>query len=124
MKKKTVRRLEYFLHILTAIILLLKGSFEISKGLFFPAFIITAPALTVLVILLFWRKLKITPKHARVFCYYIEAPALLISAYVLHLEGKELQPYLFFLAALLYPVVGFISTKKFKKLKKPRQSRA
>lgn len=124
MKKKTVRRLEYFLHILTALILLLKGSFEVSKGLLFPAFIITVPALTVLAILLLWRKLKITPKHARIVCYYIETPALLVSAYVLHLEGKELQPYFFFLAALLYPVVGFISTKKFKKIQKPHQSGA
>jgi hypothetical protein len=124
MKKKTVRSLEYFLHIMTGVILLLKGYMEMNVGLYFPGFLLTAPAFTVLIIILFWRKLNIPPKHARVACYYIEAPALLVAAYVLHLEGKELHPYFFFIAAMLYPVVGFISTKKFKKLKKPHRSGA
>ena len=124
MKKKTIRSIEYLLHVITVMILLLKGSMEISKGLYFPGFLLTAPAITVLSIILFWRKLNIPPKHARVASYYIEAPALLIAAYVLHLEGKELHPYFFFIAAVLYPVVGFISTKKFKQLKKPHRSEA
>ena len=124
MKKKTVRRLEYFLHILTAIVLLLKGFDEAGKGLYFPGFIITVPAVIVLAVILFWRKLKITPKHSRVTCYYLEAPALLVTAYVLYLEGKEFYTEFFFLAALLYAGVGFVSTKRFKKLKNTHQSEA
>ena len=52
MKKRTVRKLEYLLHVLTAIILALKASLETARGLYFPAVILIIPALTVLVILL------------------------------------------------------------------------
>ncbi len=111
MKKKTIRRLEIFLHILTAVILLLKGYDQLSKGIYFPAFILFGFGLLVITIILFWRQLKIRPKQARVSCYFIEAPALLVTAYVLSLEGRDSLPYIFSLASLLYPAVGFISTK-------------
>ncbi|WP_297333233.1 hypothetical protein [Flavobacterium sp.] len=118
MRKRTVRRLEYFLHFLTALLLLIKGIHEISKGLYYPGIIIAGLSVTVFTIILFWRKLKIKPKQARVICWYLEAPALLLSSYMLYLEKKEFMPYLFFLAAVMYPAMGFISSKKFKRLRK------
>ena len=115
MKKKNIRRLETLLHILTSIILLIKGYDQFTKGIYFPAFILFGFGFLVLSIILFWRKLKIRPKQARVSCYFIESPALLVTAYILSLEGRDSLPFIFSLAALLYPAVGFISTKKARK---------
>ena len=117
MNKKAFRRLEYFLHFLTELLLLIKGADEVSRGLYFPGLIITALALTVLVISLFYRRLKIRPKQARTICWYIEAPALLVTAYMLYLEKREFAPHIFLLAAIMYPAMGFISSKKFKRIK-------
>ncbi len=118
MKKRTFRKLELLLHILTSLVLLLKGYDEVLKGLYFPGCILWGLALLVLIISLFWRKLGIKPKQARIMCYYIEAPALFLTAYVLHLEEKEALPQIFLLAGMLYPMLGFISSKKFRKLNK------
>lgn len=118
MKKRTARKLELFLHLLTSGILLLKGYGEIVEGKCFPGLIIACLAILVVIVLLLWKPLHITPKQARIACYYIESPAMFVTAYVLYLEGKEFHPYLFFIAGLLYPLVGFISSKKFKRLRK------
>lgn len=118
MKKKTLRRLELLLHLTTSVVLILKGYSEVIEGKFFPGFILTGLALIVPIILFLWKVLHIKPREARVACYYIESPALLVAAYTLYLEGREFHPYLFFIAGLLYPAVGFISSKKFKRLRK------
>ncbi|GGB75640.1 hypothetical protein GCM10007424_14470 [Flavobacterium suaedae] len=118
MKKKAARKLESFLHFLTATLLLIKGIDEIVRKLYFPGSIIIGLALTVLVINFFWRFLKITPKQARTVCWYIETPALIVTSYMLHLEKKEFMPHIFLLAAVIYPVMGFVSSKKFKKMRK------
>ncbi|WP_294824844.1 hypothetical protein [uncultured Flavobacterium sp.] len=118
MKKRTFRKLEIFLHILTSAILLLKGFDEVVKHLYFPGFILIGLGLLVLTITIFWRRLGIRPKQARIMCYYIEAPALFIIAYMLHLEKKEALPQIFILAGMLYPMLGFISSKKFKRINK------
>jgi hypothetical protein len=115
-KKKTFRKLEIFLHILTATMLLLKGSDEVIKHLYFPGFILIGLGLLVILICLFWRKFSIRPKQARIMCYYFEAPALFLISYMLYLEKNEALPQFFLLAGMLYPMLGFISSKKFKKI--------
>lgn len=55
-------------------------------------------------------------------CYYIESPALFIIAYVLYLEKKDALPHIFLLAGMLYPMLGFISTKMFKRINKSSMS--
>lgn len=85
-----------------------------SKRLYFPGSIILGLALAILVITIFWKTLYISPKQARQVCYYLEAPALLVTSYVLYLEGKPFLPDIFLVAALLYPAVGLISSKKFR----------
>lgn len=117
MNKKTFRKLEILLHFLTAFILLLKGADEVSKRLYFPGFIIIAIALIILSITIFWKTFYIRPKQARLTCYYLESPALLITAYVLYLENKPFLPDIFLIAALLYPAMGFISSKKISRIK-------
>ncbi|AWH83624.1 hypothetical protein HYN59_00170 [Flavobacterium album] len=118
MKKKTFRRLEILLHVLTSVILLLKGYAEVVKHLYFPGCILLGLGIIVLSITFFWRKLNIKPKQARIMCYYIEAPALFLTAYVLYLEKNESLPHIFLLAGMLYPMLGFISSKKFKRINK------
>lgn len=118
MKKKIVRRAEVFLHLVTSSVLILKSADEFGKRLYFPGGILLGLALCVLCLLFLWRRLAILPRHARVACYYIEAPALFVTAYVFSLEQKELLTYLFLLSAILYPAVGFVSSKKFKRIKK------
>lgn len=118
MKKKTARKLESFLHFLTALLLIIKGAEEISKGLYYPGSIIAGLALIVVVITFFRRSLTIRPKQAHIICWYLEAPALLMTSYMLHLEKKEFMPHIFLIAAIMYPAVGFISSKKFKKIRK------
>ncbi|RWX00790.1 hypothetical protein [Flavobacterium cerinum] len=117
MKKKTFRKLEVLLHFLTAFILLLKGCDELNRGLYFPGCIILGLAITILVITIYWKKLYIKPKQARIVCYYLEAPALLITSYVLYLENKLFLPDIFFIAAILYPAMGFITSKKFNQIR-------
>jgi hypothetical protein len=117
MNKKTFRKLEVLLHFLTTFILLIKGCDELNKRLYFPGGIILGLALTILVITIFWKPLYIAPKQARIVCYYLESPALLITAYVLYLEDKPFLPHIFFIAAMLYPVTGFITSKKFNNIK-------
>lgn len=68
MKKKTIRRVEMFLHFITVLLLLLKGYDLISRKLYYPGIIITGLAITVFIILTFWRYLKIKPKQARIAC--------------------------------------------------------
>ncbi len=116
MKKKVIRRLEILLHILTSVILLLKGFDQFTKTIYFPAVILISLGLLVMLLNLFWRKLKVKPKEARTACYYIETPALLLISYIIHLEGVHTVPYAFFIASLLYAAVGFISSKKSKKI--------
>jgi len=118
MKKRTARQLEFALHILTAVVLALKGYSEVTQGKPFPGLIILGIAAIVPVLLLLWRPLKMTPKQARIACYYVESPAMFLTAYMLYLEGREFHPYLFLIAALLYPAAGFISSKKFKRIRK------
>lgn len=123
MKKRQMRSIERVLHIITILILLVKAADLIKKNLFFPASIILMLAFTTVAILLFRRKMRIRPRHARIICFYLESPALLVIAYSLHLEGKEMLPYIFFIAGLIYPMAGFISSKKFKQIKKPPVNR-
>jgi hypothetical protein len=118
MKKKTFRKLEALLHFLTALVLLLKGVDLIARKLYFPGVILLGLAMVILVISIFWRKIGIKPKQGRIICYYLESPALLITAYVLYLENKENFPHIFLIAALIYPMMGFISSRKFKRIKK------
>ncbi len=120
MKKRKIRRVETALHFVTVIVLLLKATDLLKKHLFFPAVIILMAAITALAILFFRRRLHIRARHAGIICFYIETPALFIIGYVLHLEGKELLPYLFLSAGFIYPVAGFVATKKFKQIKSPR----
>ena len=118
MKKKTFRKLEALLHFLTALVLLLKSIDLIVSKLYFPGSILLGLAVIILIISIFWRKVGIKPKQGRIICYYLESPALLITAYVLSLEDKGNFPHIFLIAAILYPAMGFISSRKFKKLKK------
>lgn len=118
MKKKAVRKIEVLLHLLTATLFLLKGFDEFLRKLYFPGVIITGLALAVLTVLFLWRQLGIKPRQARISCYYLESPALLTISYVLYLEEKEFLPHVFLLSAFLYPAVGFVSSKKFKQIKK------
>lgn len=118
MKKKTFRKLEVLLHFITAFILIIKGVDEMSRRLYFPGAIILGLALVILTITIFWKTLYITPKQARQICYYLEAPALLITSYVLYLEDKPFLPDIFLVAAMLYPMVGFITSKKFRQFNK------
>lgn len=117
MKKKTFRKLEVLLHFLTSFVLLIKGCDELNRRLYFPGGIILGLAITILVIIIFWKPLYIRPKQARLVCYYLEAPALLITSYVLYLENKPFLPYIFFIAAMLYPAMGFMTSKKFNQTK-------
>jgi len=98
--------------------LLLKGFDEIKRHLYFPASIILALATTILVIAFLWKPLKIVPKQARQICYYLECPALLLTAYLLYLEGKGSMPHIFLIAGIMYPVVGYITSKKAKRFKR------
>ena len=115
MKKKTYRKLEVLLHFITAFILVIKGCDEINRHLYFPGGIILGLAAIILAINIFWRQFGIKPKQARAVCYYLESPALLITAYILHLEDKEFLPYIFFIAALMYPAMGYITLQPKKK---------
>ena len=119
MKKRTMRRLELVLHMITVLILLLKALDLLKQHLYFPAFIILMAAVSALAVITFKRQMRIRSKYAGIICFYIEAPALLVIAYALHLEGKPMLPYIFFTAGLMYPVAGFIATKKFRQIKKP-----
>ncbi len=123
MKKRRMRSIEKALHIITVLILLLKATDLLKKNLFFPASIILMLAFTTLAILLFRRKMRIRPRHAGIICFYLESPALLVISYSLYLEKKEMLPYIFFIAGLIYPMVGFIASKKFKQIKKPPVNR-
>lgn len=114
MKKKTFRKLEVLLHFLTAFILIIKGVDEMSRRLYFPGSIILGLAVTILAITIFWKTFYISPRQARQVCYYLEAPALLVTSYVLYLEDKPFLPDIFLVAALLYPAMGLITSKKFK----------
>lgn len=87
------------------------------RGVYYPGGILLGLALTILIISIYWRRLNIKPRQARVTCYYLEAPALLLMAYVLHLEGNESLPHVFLLSAFIYPAMGFISSKRFKRIK-------
>ena len=117
MKKKTFRRLEILLHFLTAFIILIKAADLMARGVYYPGGILSGLAFTILIISLYWRRLDIKPRQARVTCYYLEAPALLVMAYVLHLEGNESLPHVFIISAIIYPAMGFISSKRFKRIK-------
>lgn len=115
MKKRTLRRLELLILGLTPILLLFKAYDEILRKVFFPAFIILGLCIVLLIVLIFWKPLNIAPKQARILCYYIAAPAFIIACYMSYLENKKHMATLFLCAALLYPLAGFMFTKRLKK---------
>jgi hypothetical protein len=114
-KKKTLRRIELLLHILTAVLLSLKAYDEMNRRVFFPAFIILGICILLVAILFFWRLLHIPPKQARAVCYYMETPALLVISYMFYLEDKESIACAFLIASVIYPLVGFLSLTTNKK---------
>lgn len=118
MKKKTARKIETILHLLTAVILILKGAEQIRKQVYFPSIVICILALAVLAVTFLWKPLRLRPRQAKVTAYYIESPALLLTAYALHMEGREFLPHFFIIAGIMYPVTGFIASKRFKRIKK------
>lgn len=118
MKKKAIRKLEVLLHAVTAAILLIKGIDEIKRQVYYPGVLLIVISFIILLVLFFWRPLKIKPKKARLICYFIEMPGLFISSYLFYLEGKEYLSDVFLLAGILYPAVGLISSKTFKKISK------
>lgn len=120
MKKKKMQKLELVLHLLTVLVLLLKAFDLFKKGEFMPSMIILSLALATLIIITFRRKLHIRSRKAGIICFYLEAPALIFIAVVLHNEGKEFLPYIFLTAGIIYPVAGFIASKKFKQIKSLR----
>ena len=115
MTKRILRRLELIILLLTPVLLLLKAYDEIIRRVFFPAFIILGICIVLLAVLIFWKALQIAPKQARILCYYIATPAFIIAYYMSCLENKRHMATIFLFAALLYPLAGFIFTKRQKK---------
>ncbi|WP_129583030.1 hypothetical protein [Flavobacterium cyanobacteriorum] len=117
MKKKKTQKLETALHLLTVLVLLLKAFDLYRRDQYIPATIISVLAATALIIITFRRRLGMRSRKAGITCFYLEAPALMAVALVLHREGNEFLPLMFFIAAVIYPVAGFIASKKFKQIK-------
>ena len=115
MKIKPFRLLEMLLHSITVAALLLKSFDEIAKGLFFPGFIILGLAVTAMVITFFWKQLNMAPRIARLACYYLEAPAMLITSFIFHSEQNARLSQLFLIIAISGPVYGFLTSVKKRK---------
>ena len=117
MKIKPFRLVELLLHYVTIAALLYKGISLVITKLYFPAFIILLPSVIAMIITCFWKQFAMTPRIARLSCYYLEMPALITTAYVFSLESNVQLSQLFLLAAIVYPVYGYFSSKR--KNKKP-----
>lgn len=123
MRKRTVRKLEWLLHSITILLLLIKAADLAGRQLYLPSAAITVLSLVSLGVLLLRRELGMGTRKAHIACYYIEAPALLLIAYTLYIDGNDFLPYIFLLAALIYPAVGFTGSKKFRHIKKASAKR-
>jgi Ca2+/Na+ antiporter len=105
------RYIEFIIHLVIISALLYKGYDEVSRGLYFAGGIILGLAAIAMVITLFWKQFKIPPRIARQTCYYIEAPALFVSAYVFYLDKQIAYFNYCIIAGLACCVVGYLSTR-------------
>jgi len=116
MESKRKHRLEIMLHILTAMILMIKGYDKIGHHHLAAGGIIVGFGILVLFIALFGEKMGLSHKTAKLVCYAVESVALFITAYVFFGDGKKFIPYLYAFAAVMYLVAVVLTAKKREKV--------
>jgi hypothetical protein len=116
--KKALRKLEMLLHSAIITGLLVVSIKMILSGLYFPGSILTGLAIAAACISLFWKKLNMSPRYARLTCYYIEAPAFLICWLHFKLGHEPMLAQAYLMAAVIFPFFGYISSIKTYKTKK------
>lgn len=109
--RRAKRYFEFFVHLIIIGALLYKGYDEVNKHLYFPGGIILGFAAIAMIVTLFWKPFKMPPRIARQTCYYIEAAALFLTAYVYYVEKNIAYTNYCIIAGLACCAVGFLSTR-------------
>lgn len=116
--KKALRKLEMLLHSAITAGLLIVSAKMILSGLYFPGSILAGLVIAATCISLFWKKLGMSPRYARLTCYYLEAPAFLICWLHFKLAHESMLAQAYLMAAVIFPFFGYISSIKTYKTKK------
>lgn len=110
--KKLARKIEMLLHALLTGVLIFRAVLLIKDGLYYPGGIMMGLLLAAVVISLFWKQLKLAPRDARLACYYLEAPTLLLNYVVFNIEGDVLAAQVCLIATVSLPFIGYATAIK------------
>ncbi|QCR21143.1 hypothetical protein [Pontibacter sp. SGAir0037] len=107
-------RLELFLHLLTALVLLLKGADKISHSHFISGSLLLLLAFMILALVFLEKRLHLSHIRVKQICFLVESLALSIISIVFFQEGRHYLPYVFGACALTYLIVAIVSFAKAK----------
>lgn len=110
--KKLVRQTEMLLHAALTGILLLRGGQLILSHMYYPGVILLGLMSITMMITLFWKRLRLAPRDARMACYYLETPALLLNYVVFNTIGATLAAQVCLIATVALPFLGFATAIK------------
>lgn len=103
---------DFIVHLLTVLVLLLKGYDKIEHHQFVSGGILVALGVSVLVLTFFSDFFSLSHQAAKTVCYFIEFVALSIIAFSFFTEGKQFLPYAFAFSALLYLIVAVVKVRR------------
>jgi len=107
-------KLEVFLHLMTAFVLLLKGFDKITHHHLISGTTLLVLTVAVLALVFLGERLYLSHSKVKQACLLIESLALSVVALVFFQEGRVYLPYAFGTCALAYLVVAFVHYKKHK----------
>lgn len=112
MSPKNRHKLTIFLHILTAFILLLKGYDKLEHHHTTGGYVLIGLGLLILLLTLAGAKAGLSHKGVTLATYSIESAALLVVFFLYLKDGKQLLPYVYLVASIMYLVAFILSVRK------------
>lgn len=101
-------KLEFFLHLLTGLVLVLKGADKLTQSHLISGSIMLLLALLIFGLVLFGEKLNFSHSKVKRISWLIESLALFIVALVFYQEGRQYLQYVFGTCAIVYFILAIV----------------
>ncbi|GHA78090.1 hypothetical protein [Pontibacter akesuensis] len=107
-------KLATFVHLMTVLVLLLKGTDKLTHEYWLSGSILVLLGLLVLALVVLEKRLHLNHHNVRQTCLLIESFALFVMALVFYQEGRQYLQYVFGACALTYLAVAIVEYRKHK----------